>query len=217
MHRAGARADWKVESDYPSARGTSMHRWATEFLSRNAKFLTEVKGFAELSKLDRRRRWREIADKFGIAFPVLAAWGGDSTVVFGSTPYGLQSDVVLGGLKGRWFVGPDHGWGAALVFDLRKPIAPQVRAAERLLKGTRRAGIKPLPGTQRDRRADYQAMLRVLDARALLVPWKAIATEIFPKRSKGIDYVKKLHRKAVALRNGGYKHLPSLAVGRQGK
>ncbi len=229
MYRLSRDSDWTKLEDYPTARGTSMHRWALEFLVRNAEFRKAVEGISKLAgaKSDPssayRRRWREIAERFGIANPVLSAWGGDATMVFQGSPYHLNSNVCLSGLEGRWFVGPDQGWGAALVFDLRKPIAPQIRAAERMLKGTRRAGVEPLRGAQRDRGANYLAMLRVLDARAAGVRVKMIAKTLFPERANKkqpdsqTDYVKKLFKKAVQLRDGGYQHLPGLAVGREAK
>lgn len=225
MTRLTHNPDWRREADYPPRAGTSMHRWAVEFLQRNSQFREAIKGIGALPGPRNDplspfgRRWREIADEFGIGYPMLTEWGGDTPVKFKGAPYHLHSDVEFKGARGKWFVGEDYGWGAAIVFDLRKPIAPQIRAAERMLKGTARAGVKALAGAQRDRRADYQAMLRVLDARAEGAKIAEIASALFPKKisASAIDHVKKLHKKAERLRDGDYRHLSSLASGGDAK
>lgn len=195
-----------------------MQRWAFEFLWRNASFQKAIEGIGALagprhnSDSPFRRRWRDIAEEFGLdPYIIPADWGGDSPVHVRVAPYRLLSNVQLHKLPGRWFLGKDEGWGAALVFDLRLPIAPQIRVASRMLKGSRIAGVSAR--AQRDRDADYQGMLRVLDARAAEVSWREIGTTLFPKNNDPDDYAKKLSKAAVRLRDGDYRRLPTLRRG----
>ncbi len=195
-----------------------MHRWAFEFLRRNQEFEREIAGISRLAgpKNDPhspfRKRWREIADQFGIAHAVLKEWKLDSPVRFKVAPYFLESGIGLPSVGGKFFVGADNGSEAALAFDLRRSIAPQLRAAEKLLKGFKRSGVVPTVGAQRDRRANYALMLRTLDARAANVAWATQATVLLPKKTRdsAVDHLKKIHARAKQLRDGGYRHLPAL-------
>jgi hypothetical protein len=206
---------WRDANLYPGP-DASVDRWATEFLMRNPSFRAAIRGISKLPgpKKDPaspfRRRWSAIAKEFGIAHPLLRRWGFDSAVRFSRTPYSLRT-VSLTGVEGDWFLGEDYGWGAALVFDLRIPIAPQLRSAERILKGTTRRGVTPLTGAQRSRHADYRVMLQILDARSVKASWREIGEEVFPKKTaeNATDHVKKLYRRAVQIRDGGYRRLPA--------
>jgi len=204
--------EWRTGAKYPSP-DTKMRIWAGEFLLRNTDFQDALRRLRRLPgpkndyRSPYRKRLREIGEQFGL-FPSLILFLHGEPIIypaFKNTPYSLRSGVRLAGATCDAFVGEDYGWGAALVFDLRKPIAPQLRTAGRILKGTKRSGVFPLSGAQRDRGAGYQLMLRILDARSVDASWKTIAECIFPGKNldNGVDHARKLHKKAVALRDGG--------------
>lgn len=105
---------------------------------------------------------------------------------------------------------PRFWLGAALVFDLRKPVAPQLRVAEQILKGYGRAGVQRR--ARRDRHANYQAMLRVLDARTFDVSYSEIGRALFPADLDPADRTKKLRQDGERLRDGGYLELAALGA-----
>jgi hypothetical protein len=223
---------WKNATNYP-AQGASLHRFAAEFLIRDVAFqqaLGELRAQWKETLADPhalkaartdtgspyRQRAREVAERFGLSHWSWIRFRGDEPIIyprFKVAPYSLWSSVRFDGAPGEWFLGQDEGWGAAVVFDLRKPTAPQLAAAGRLLKRTQRMGVEPLRGLQRNRRANYQGMLRVLDARAASAHWSEIASVIYPRKEKrtAVDSVKKLHKRGLELLNGRYRDLPSLA------
>jgi hypothetical protein len=172
--------NWRDPANYPSRQSTTMRRWAGEFLIRNPEFQAALRALHRLWPRRRGKRYqvtaRHVANRFGLTHWGFVLFRGDEPLIYPSfrvAPYSLSSDVHLKGAPGKWFLGEDEGWGAALVFDLRKLIAPQLRVAGELLKASARADLERR--ALRDRQADYQAMLRVLDARAMRVSWMELA------------------------------------------
>jgi hypothetical protein len=223
---------WRDASCYPAATINDMRRWAGEFLVRNPQFqvaLEELRALWDVTRADSkalaaaksdapsspyRSLAREIAERFGLTSWWQIQFRDSKPLIYPSfkvAPYWLHTRR-LKDVPGEWFVGRDDGWGAALVFDLRKPLKPQLAVAEKMLKGTARLGVKPMAGVQRDRKANYQAMLRILDARAQRAPWREIAATLFPRLDEGIalERSKGLYDQARRLRDSGYVHLASL-------
>lgn len=207
--------DWRDEKAYPSATTTSANRWSYEFLTRNPDFVKACEGISKLKgprndpSSPFRRRWREIADKFWIAWPLLPEWGFDSPVSFKRAPETLRS-VRLRDSPGYWFLAEAHEWEVAMAFDLRQSVTRQLTSARRLLdRHQRDKRIELVKGTQRKRDRNYQAMLRILDARDTSETWTSIAKAIFPSKDtdSATALAKKLGKQAERLRDGGYRYI----------
>jgi len=107
----------------------------------------------------------------------------------------------------------------AIRFALEHPLAPQLAAAEQLLKTERdrlaeQKQIEPV--TTRNRARLYQTYLRVLDAEASGATIQEIAETLFPDRPNdypdrtGDQAVRDALEAAKKLRDGGYRNLPLL-------
>jgi hypothetical protein len=214
--QAKQRPDWKNTNDYPPVRGTSLDRWAYEFLIRNPDFFREYSE-AEKQQPDRENQrhpdgslmgWSEtpigkVLVQYGVESPMLAEWmesKWDSPVKFENYPRsvdtvkvnnagGVFSEIAVGK---RFCITPFLQERLVLEFDLTAPINPQIKRAANILKGTQEA-------RKRGRWIDasimtqgkaitrlYPFYLRVLDAFDMQASPSEICSELSKSYKRGV-------------------------------
>jgi hypothetical protein len=107
-------------------------------------------------------------------------------------------------------------WEEAVVFDLTKPIEPQISHARDAL--IRKQGVWARRyGLEEDQKpnfrpAEWMEYLRILDARGAGVSQKEIGEALFPDLDYGTarDRVRKREKRAKELRDWGYRFVPLL-------
>lgn len=208
--------DWKLLSDYPSeaqAKEMSLDQWAYLFLSRNCKFLADLKAAKELSDIRitpdkmpvpwNRRPIGVVLSKWGVMRPPLME-DGDG-LLFEKYPIEAARTVVD---EVEIAYLPDSKERVVLGFDLSEPIGPQITRAKALLLARQKAFNGPKRTNARPRVTLFPAYLRVLDAIAAGATSHKML-EVFSLENENVDdsTIRNWKNAAEALRDGGYRKL----------
>lgn len=209
-------ANWKNKDEYPSIKGTSLDRWAAEFLYRNPIFLSEYNAAKnEEIRLGSSRLpigWNErptgkVLVKYGVSLPNI--WGDsihDSPVFFTKYPMWVgRKDLEK--IDGKsYFITPFDESLSVIAFDLSQPINPQLDRAKKMLissqgnfEGKKQVVRKAIVKL-------YPFYLRVLDAFKDGVHPHKISEVLSFEYSRGVsdDTLRNWKLKAEQLRDGGY-------------
>jgi hypothetical protein len=227
--------DWKKSSDYPPANGTSIHRWALEFLIRNNKFLAEYNVAAKDNPNDIYDSWDQspigkVAKRFGVIDIIPKGFrvteSRISPVTFQIYPKDAFNDYLA--IAGGIFTNEDEGKyfykikvlpkNKVLEFDLSQPLKIQVERARRMLIDEQKSRYgKKIIGIARVEL--YQLYLRVLDAISDGISPGEICEVLSLEFTEIVsdDDVRNWKKKAEEIRDGGYLKLIQKSSSRKKK
>lgn len=214
-------ANWKSKADYPPVEGTSLHKWAAEFLSRNAEFIKEYDAAKiEQRNIDKKQFWSKsplgvVLKKYGVDIPNI--WGdsvSDSPLIFRRGPEWIKHISVesAGGIFSEQAVGSDFYIAhydesvGALAFDLTQPIIPQLNRAKKILLDKQKSFEGKKNTVKKAIVKLYPFYLRVLDAYAAGAQSSKICEILSQDYSEGVndDTLRNWKLRAEQLRDGGY-------------
>jgi len=220
--------NWKKAEDYPPVKGTSLQRWAYEFLIRNKSFNEKI-AIAQKESAENISGelvgWSstpvgKVLKEYGVEYPMLDEWLkaniSDSPLIFTTYPKSVGSYLVdkAGGLFSDGAIGkhyrisPDQDDKFLLEFDLTQPINPQIEKAKKMLIATQ------IARTGKEVKASasvklFPWYLRVLDAIEAKVN-KAKICEVLGgelKDAMSDDTFRNWQKSGETMRDGGYLNL----------
>lgn len=229
--------DWRNKNDYPPIDGTSLDRWAFEFLMRNQSFVSEFI-VAENTKYSESplMGWNKtpvgkVLKKYGVRIPILPEWrektGGDSPFVFEAHPISMFShkceieeagSIFTEGAIGRsYYIRECFPNTQLLEFDLSQPINPQIERAKKMLDTNQKQFVGDQEADKNSRIKIikknifrlFPFYLRVLDADAAGAVDKDICNVLSDDHFKGVDQdtLDNWRKESARLRDGGYRNI----------
>lgn len=207
--RAAAKLDWRDPSHYPDPAGTTLHRWAWEFLRRNPTFETEANDAVQSQLALKAAGKLPLAWKQQPLGEQLWAWGvrRPYPVDFNVAPW-LVNESRVGD---EWInATPWRADRMVFEFDLMEPVEPQIERARRTLVVAQNAHF-PIGKRKRNRPDKLRDYLRVLDAvDAGATPREMLAVFALEHPAINEKMLGRWKRRAVELRDGGYRELLAL-------
>lgn len=192
----GFTSSWEDESQYPSTENPLTYtQWAWEFLRRNKEYQESFLVIQQIvDEEDKRRKSLEVGKLYGLTVGLLDPWNTTSEDIADAHIFDGPTRLIVGDKKQKL---SDHQ--AAVIFDLRYPIAAQIKHVadelidrQRYLMGNKlhvkKDELKLTPINIKGRADKYATYLRILDA-------KSIQPNLSNKKIASIIYSKLLNSK----------------------
>lgn len=220
--------DWKNARDYPPVKGTSLDRWAFEFLRRNQEFVVKfmaAKSEPKPASNGELIGWSQtptgkVLKEYGVRRPMLQEWVGagmsDSPFIFPTHPISVRScRVETAGAMftdeavGKYFnIALEEPDKVVLEFDLSQPLNPQLARAKKMLVANQIMHI----GKKKTAKATvkmYTWYLRVLDAYSAGIHPAKICEILSQEYTDAVsdDTLKNWKKAGEFMRDGGYLDL----------
>ena len=201
------RLDWRKAKGYPKSNDLDLLHWRWEFLRRNQEYQQDWFRLSSQEAID-IRTWKKsvlheelktVLHKYGLK--MVLPNPADQDPPFLQFLH-LAEQVHIGSVnrEGRFIsiqVPPTQG---AVLFDLTKPVPPQLTFAKNALQWAQEL----LTGRKQGRRkhpTNWPRLLRILDARVQRVTYSEIGRELLrsPDYDVGAALAKQLHNEALRL------------------